>query len=169
MAWPRSKKSRSSMLPGTSEQDGVQVSVTPAPDADPADGSKQNAGVNGTRYSVSDRPATSRRTAGGRRSANGRRAATPPKAAGVQYADSGVDDVSAEIHEATDVSGGGRRDDGIAILEGVVTTEVPADDDDGPPTADLDVPQPVWNQPTGPRPVQATATDSAAAGERTSS
>jgi len=48
MAWPRSKKSRSSALPGTSEHDGVQVSVTPAPDADRAEGTKQNAGVNGT-------------------------------------------------------------------------------------------------------------------------
>ena len=86
----------------------------------------------------------------------------------MQYADSGVDDVSAEIDEATDVSGGRRRDDGIAILEGVVTTEVPPDDE--PPTADLDVPQPVWNQQlSGPRPVQAAATGSAAAGERTSS
>jgi hypothetical protein len=88
----------------------------------------------------------------------------------VQYADSGVDDVSAEIHEATDVRGGARRDDGIAILEGVVTTEVPPDDDEGPPTADLDMPQPVWNQQlSGPRPVQAAATGSVATGERTSS
>ncbi|MFZ2048434.1 MAG: nuclease-related domain-containing protein [Trebonia sp.] len=147
----------------------MQVSVTPAPDADRAEGTKQNAGVNGTRYSVSDRPGspTSRWTAGGRRSANGRQAASPPKAAGVQYADSGVDDVSAEIDEATDVNGGRRRDDGIAILEGVVTTEVPPDE---PPTADLDVPQPAWNQQVSrPRPVRAAATGSAAAGERTSS
>jgi Nuclease-related domain len=148
----------------------VQVSVTPAPDSDPANETKRNAGVNGTRHSVSGRPAASRWTAGGRRSVNGRQAATPPKAAGVQYADSGVDDVSAEIGEASDVRGGKRRDDGIAILEGVVTTEVPPDD--GPPTADLDVPQSVWNQQlsgTAPRPVQAAATSSAAAGERTSS
>ncbi|WP_424562431.1 nuclease-related domain-containing protein [Trebonia sp.] len=147
----------------------MQVSVTPAPDADRAEATKQNAGVNGTRYSVSDRPGspTSRWTAGGRRSANGRQAASPPKAAGVQYADSGVDDVSAEIDEATDVNGGRRRDDGIAILEGVVTTEVPPDE---PPTADLDVPQPAWNQQVSrPRPVRAAATGSAAAGERTSS
>jgi hypothetical protein len=170
MAWPRSKKSRSSALPGTSEHEGVQVSVTPAPDADPGERTKQNAGVNGATYSVSDRPGspTSRWTAGGRRSANGRQAASPPKAAGVQYADSGMDDVSAEIDEATDVSGGRRRDEGIAILEGVVTTEVPPDDE--PPTADLDVPQPAWNQQVSrPRPVRAAATDSAAAGERTSS
>ncbi len=145
----------------------MQVSVTPAPDADPAERTKQNAGVNGTRHSVSGRPATSRWNGAGRRSANGRQAATPPKAAGVQYADSGVDDVSAEIDEATDVSGGRRRDDGIAILEGVVTTQVPPDDE--PPTADLDVPQPAWDQQvSGPRPVRA-ATGSAATGERTSS
>jgi hypothetical protein len=170
MAWPRSKKSRSSALPGTSEHEGVQVSVTPAPDADPGERTKQNAGVNGATYSVSDRPGspTSRWTAGGRRSANGRQAASPPKAAGVQYADSGMDDVSAEIDEATDVSGGRRRDEGIAILEGVVTTEVPPDDE--PPTADLDVPQPAWNQQVSrPQPVRAAATGSAAAGERTSS
>src|SRR5579862_9592283 len=100
MAWPRNKKSRSSTLPGTSEQDGVQVSVTPAPDADPADETKRNAGVNGTRHSVSGRPgsSSSRWTSFGRRSANARQAATPPEPAGVQYADSGVDDVSAEIH-----------------------------------------------------------------------
>jgi Nuclease-related domain len=168
MAWPRSKKSRSSALPGTSEHDGVQVRVTPAPDADPADGTKQNAGVNGTRHAVSDQSATSRRPAGGRRSANGRQAATRPKAPVVQYADSGVDDVSAEIDEATDVSGEAPRDDGIAILEGVVTTEVPPDDE--PPTADLEVPQPVWNQQlAGPRPVQAGTGRSVAADERTSS
>jgi Nuclease-related domain len=86
----------------------------------------------------------------------------------VQYADSGVDDVSAEINEATEVSGGGRRDDGIAILEGVVTTEVPPDDDR--PTADLELPQPLWNQQlAGPRPVQGVATSKAPAGDRTSS
>jgi len=147
----------------------VQVSVAPVPDADPAEGTKQNAGVNGTRHSVSDRPATSRRPAGGRRSVNGRQPATPPKAAGVQYADSGVDDVSAEIGEATSVSGKARRDDGIAILEGVVTTEVPPDDD-GPPTADLEVARPVWNQQlAGPRPVHAAADNTAAAEERTTS
>src|SRR5580693_7759199 len=168
MAWPRSKKSRSSALPGTSEHDGVQVSVTPAPAADRAEGTKQNAGVNGTSHSVSDREATSRWMSA-RRSANGRQAASPPKAAGVQYADSGVDDVSAEIDEATDVSGGRRRDDGIAILEGVGTTEVPPDDD-GPPTADLDVPQPTWNQRASrPRRVRAAATGSAATDSATAS
>jgi len=86
----------------------------------------------------------------------------------VQYADSGVDDVSAEIDEATDVSGGGPRDDGIAILEGVVTTEVPSDEE--PPTADLELPQPQWNQQLSrPEPVRTPPRDSAAAADRTSS
>jgi len=162
MAWPRSKKSRSSTLPGTSDHDGVQATVAPAPDADPADEAKQNAGVNGTRHSVSDRPASSWRPAS-RRASNARQA---PKTV-VQYADSGVDDVSAEIDEATDVSGKGRRDDGIAILEGVVTTEVPSDDD-GPPTEDMDLPQPAWNQRVvGPRPV--TSADVTGADRTTSS
>jgi Nuclease-related domain len=167
MAWPRSKKSRSSALPGTSSGDGVQVTVAPAPDADPAEGAKRNAGINGTLHSVTDRTAASRRPASGRRPANGRQAAAPPRPA-MQYADSGVDDVSAEIDEATDVSGGAPRDDGIAILEGVVTTEVPPDDE--PPTADLEVPQPAWNQQlAGLRPVTAAATGNVAAADRTSS
>ncbi len=86
----------------------------------------------------------------------------------MQYADSGVDDVSAEIDEATDVSGEAPRDDGIAILEGVVTTEVPPDDE--PPTADLEVPQPVWNQQLSrPQPVRTPATGDTGAAERTSS
>ena len=168
MAWPRNKKSRSSALPGTSEHDGVQATVTPAPDADPAEGAKQNAGVNGARHSVSGRPGppTSRRPAGGRRSANGRQAATPPQT-DVQYADSGVDDVSAEIGEATDVSGEAPRDDGIAILEGVVTTEVPPADER--PPADAEVPRPVWNQQlAGPRAVRPAATSNTAPSERTS-
>ena len=137
--------------------------MTPAPDADPAGEAKRNAGVNGTRHSVSDRPASSWRPTSGRRASNSRQA---PKTV-VQYADSGVDDVSAEIDEATDVSGKGRRDDGIAILEGVVTTEVPSDDD-GPPTEDMDRPQPAWNQRVvGPRPV--TSAPAGVTADRTAS
>jgi Nuclease-related domain len=164
MAWPRSKKSRSSALPGTTEHDGVRATVTPAPDADPAEGAKQNAGVHGTLHSVSDRhTATSRRPSGSRRPANGR------PAAAVQYADSGVDDVSAEIGEATDVRGdAATRDDGIAILEGVVTTEVPPDDDRPTadiPTADIELPRPAWNQQLAspPRPATTARESSAAA------
>ena len=52
MAWPRIKNSRSSAQPGTQPHDGVQATVTPAPDAEPPPGSGQNTGVSGTRHSV---------------------------------------------------------------------------------------------------------------------
>ena len=48
MAWPRIKNSRSSAQPGTHPHDGVQATVTPAPDAEPPPGSGQNTGVGGT-------------------------------------------------------------------------------------------------------------------------
>jgi hypothetical protein len=50
MAWPRTKKPRSSALPVAREHEGVHV--TAAPDADPAPGSGQNTGVSGTRHTV---------------------------------------------------------------------------------------------------------------------
>ena len=114
MAWPRFKKSRSSAPPGTQGRDGVQATVTPAPGPNPAKGAKQNTGVSGTRHSVADEPAP------------------------VRYADSGVDDVSPDYDDAPTL------DDGIAILEGVVTTGVP--DDDDPDPGYLEAPQPRWNE-----------------------
>jgi len=56
MAWPRSKNSRSSAQPGTYPHDGVQATVTPAPDAEPPPGSGQNTGVSGTRHAVAHDP-----------------------------------------------------------------------------------------------------------------
>lgn len=52
MAWPRIKNSRSSAPPGARPHDGVQVTVTPAPDAEPAAGTGQNTGVSGTTHAV---------------------------------------------------------------------------------------------------------------------
>ena len=52
MAWPRTKNSRSSAQPGTHPHDGVQATVTPAPDAEPPPGTGQNTGVSGTRHAV---------------------------------------------------------------------------------------------------------------------
>jgi hypothetical protein len=69
MAWPRIKNSRSSAQPGTHPHDGVQATVTPAPDAEPAPGTGQNTGVSGTRHAVayeSGGPGTDR-PRGGRR------------------------------------------------------------------------------------------------------
>jgi hypothetical protein len=57
MAWPRIKNSRSSAQPGTHPHDGVQATVTPAPDAEPAPGSGQNTGVGGTTHTVRIVPA----------------------------------------------------------------------------------------------------------------
>jgi hypothetical protein len=57
MAWPRIKNSRSSAQPGTEPHDGVQATVTPAPDAEPPPGTGQNTGVSGTRHTVVHGPA----------------------------------------------------------------------------------------------------------------
>ncbi len=102
----------------------MQATVRPAPDADPAPDSGRNTGISGTQHSVAD-----------------------PQSAPIRYADSGVDDVSAEydgtagvVYEASAADGGIET-----ILHGVVTTEVP-DDDDEPPTVDMDLPGPEWNQ-----------------------
>ena len=67
MAWPRIKNSRSSAEPGIDPRDGVQATVTPAPDAEPPPGSGQNTGVSGTRHGVVQNPAASRQAPGGPR------------------------------------------------------------------------------------------------------
>jgi hypothetical protein len=68
MAWPRIKNSRSSAEPGIDPHDGVQATVTPAPDAEPPpDSGQQNTGVSGTRHGVVQNPAASRPAPGGPR------------------------------------------------------------------------------------------------------
>src|SRR5579863_1501367 len=67
MAWPRIKNSRSSAEPGIDPHEGVQATVTPAPDAEPPPGSGQNTGVSGTRHGVVQNPAASRPGPGGPR------------------------------------------------------------------------------------------------------
>jgi hypothetical protein len=52
MAWPRIKNSRSSAQPGTQPHNGVQATVTPAPDAEPPPGGGQNTGISGTTHAV---------------------------------------------------------------------------------------------------------------------
>jgi hypothetical protein len=56
MAWPRIKNSRSSAQPGTQPHNGVQATVTPAPDAEPPPGSGQNTGISGTTHAVAHSP-----------------------------------------------------------------------------------------------------------------
>jgi Nuclease-related domain len=98
-------------------------------------------GVSGTRYAVAD--------------------AQPPPVPPVQYADSGKDDVSADVDLSTRVPDNAPpKDDGIAILEGVVTTVVPADDE--PATADRHVPRSRRNQQLAPpRPATPAEVDEA--------
>ena len=67
MAWPRIKNSRSSAEPGIQPHEGVQATVTPAPDAEPPPDSGQNTGVSGTRHAVVQNPAASRPGPGGPR------------------------------------------------------------------------------------------------------
>jgi hypothetical protein len=139
MAWPRTKSPRSSALPGTHEHNDVQVTVTPAPDADPARTRGHNMGVSGTRHSVVDTPTAWTQDASTR------------------YADSGADGYDPVAHDLSAAGAGlgetqaliyaEPEDSGIAILGGMTTSEVPGD----APTA----PQPVLNEPIAwpPRPV----------------
>jgi hypothetical protein len=128
MAWPRSKNSRSSALPGTHQHSVVQVTVTPAPDADPAPESGRNTGVSGTRHSVVDHPS------GGAFDAR-------PRDPDGDLADAGPDETSTSFGYDDDEP----VDSGIDILGGMATTTVPGD----APTA----PQPVVNEPIAqPRP-----------------
>jgi hypothetical protein len=152
MAWPRIKNSRSSALPGTHQHSAVQVTVTPAPDADPPLENRRNVGVSGTRHSVVDPPA-------------GGAFDTRPR-----YADGGVDDDEppAEPDETPDETPDQTRafdydddepeDSGIAILGGMATTEVPGD----APTT----PQPTVNEPIAdaPRPMGEVSSLPAASG-----
>lgn len=87
MAWPRIKNSRSSAQPGTHPHNGVQATVTPAPDAEPLSGTRQNTGVSGTRHAVAHDP-------GGRDIANESRAGRRRRP--IRYAHSADDPAPAE-------------------------------------------------------------------------
>ncbi|MGH3248057.1 MAG: NERD domain-containing protein [Trebonia sp.] len=88
MAWPRIMNSRSSAQPGTQPHNGVQATVTPAPDAEPPPGSGHNTGVSGTRHTVAY-------DSGGYPPANDPAAARPrvrPRLRPIRYAHSGTGD-----------------------------------------------------------------------------
>jgi hypothetical protein len=145
MAWPRTKNPRSSALPGTHEHNDVQVTVTPAPDADPARTRGHNTGVSGTRHSVVDMPTARMREGRTRYADSGADGYDPiaydPGAGGAGPAGgAGLDDTQSLIYAEPE-------DSGIAILGGMATTEVPDDAATGP--------QPVLNETFArpPRPV----------------
>jgi hypothetical protein len=104
MAWPRIKNSRSSAQPGTHPHDGVQATVTPAPDAEPPPGTGQNTGVSGTRHAVAY-------DHGGYAPGTGNPAAGRPRAGGrprpIRYAHSAADETAAETPAARAETVGG--------------------------------------------------------------
>lgn len=150
MAWPRIKNPRSSAPPGTHEHNDVQVSVTPAPEDDPELAREHNTGVRGTRHSVVENPVIAPPLPPPAAQAGGAQDAS------TRYADSGEDvyppTVASDIGETAafdiqETDDSEPVDSGIAILPGMTTTEVPADEPAGP--------RPALNQPIAepPRPV----------------
>jgi Nuclease-related domain len=116
MAWPRNKKPRSSALPGTREHRGVQVTVTPVPDADSAPKARHNTGISGTRHTVVDtvvnlQPAS-------------------PRGTRSRYVDSGKDGYAptAEIDAVPYPDDDEAADSGIGILPGMAAEEERADE-----------------------------------------
>ncbi len=138
MAWPRSNNSRSSAQPGTQPHNGVQATVTPAPDADPPPGSGQNAGIAGTTHAVADNQGTEARFPRHDRTASRRLGP-------IRYAHSGVDDTPATggpVDETPNPNHPAPQpahlaeppDEGISIFGNIATTEVTEEEE---PTLDF--------------------------------
>jgi hypothetical protein len=174
MAWPRIKNSRSSAQPGTHPHDGVQATVTPAPDAEPPPGTGQNTGVSGTRHAVAfdpggygppaddpptDDPAASRPRAGRRlrpiRYAHSAADETPAPAVPVETAGEPTPP-AAPPSAATEAETSGPELAG-PVLSGTVLSG-PAPVDEGPEDYDstaglvYEAPRPAFNEPLGPVP-----------------
>jgi Nuclease-related domain len=150
MAWPRTSNSKSSAQPGTKPHDGVQATVTPAPDADSPPGSGRNAGVVGTTHAVADNQGTDVRFPRHDRTASRRLGP-------IRYAHSGMDDAPGRTPAADDGATGGLvyeaprpnqgsaetaetsapdapepaepPDEGISIFGNIATTEVPEEEE----------------------------------------
>jgi hypothetical protein len=91
MAWPRSNNSRSSAQTGTQPHNGVQATVSPAPDADPPPGSGRNAGIVGTTHAVADDQGSGTEARFPRHDRTATRRLGP-----IRYAHSGVDNAPAD-------------------------------------------------------------------------
>jgi hypothetical protein len=147
MAWPRIKNSRSSAQPGTHPHDGVQATVTPAPDAEPPPGTGQNTGVSGTRHAVvydpggygpgTDRP-TADRPRGGRR-------ARP-----IRYAHTAADETS---DPAVPAGEAGKEPPGTVLSGTVLPGPVPMGEEpeayEGIAGPVYDSPRPAYTEPRG--------------------
>ncbi|WP_187365629.1 nuclease-related domain-containing protein [Trebonia kvetii] len=182
MAWPRIKNSRSSAQPGMHPHNGVQASVTPAPDAEPPPGSGQNTGISGTTYAVAQGPGEDGRTvrrprpiryaharAGDSRTADELASDAAPATMPVEITDLPArEDPVPPVREPV-------ADEGLGIFGGVKTTVVPDDESDAPPPPRQPrfhprpperhepAPEPgradatgaTWNQPIAPPPAPA--------------
>jgi Nuclease-related domain len=162
MAWPRIKNSRSSAQPGTHPHDGVQATVTPAPDAEPPPGTGQNTGVSGTRHAVAYdhggyRPGTDNPTADRPRA--GRRSRP------IRYAHSAPDETAAETAAPAtpaETIGGppaaesGRELNGTVLSGTVVPGPAPLGEEpeayEGTAGLVYESPRPAYTEPLGPVP-----------------
>jgi hypothetical protein len=162
MAWPRIKNSRSSAQPGSD----TQVTVTPAPDAEPPAGSGQNTGVNGATHTVAENTGPASRRSG-RRLAPIIYAHSDPDPAPSAWAPAGAVPTQPVPTQPVRTEPAEPADEGLGILNGMATTEVP----DEPPRGsvrspmDYEPPPPAapsaagiqpagasWNQPITPAP-----------------
>src|SRR5512146_1343499 len=161
MAWPRIKNSRSSAQPGTHPHNGVQATVTPAPDAEPPPGSGHNTGISGVTHTVAEVPAGDGRNTRRLRPIRYAHTRGPEDADDSATADSPP--VTAPV-EITDVPARGARepvsDEGLGIFGGVKTTAVPDDESDTPPPPRPPrfQPRPQERHEPAPEPGRATAT-----------
>lgn len=161
---------------------GVQASVTPAPDAEPPPGSGQNTGISGTTYAVAQGPGEDGRTvrrprpiryaharAGDSRTADELASDAAPATMPVEITDLPArEDPVPPVREPV-------ADEGLGIFGGVKTTVVPDDESDAPPPPRQPrfhprpperhepAPEPgradatgaTWNQPIAPPPAPA--------------
>ena len=152
MAWPRIKNSRSSAQPGTYPHNGVQATVTPAPDAEPPPGSGQNTGVHGTTHTAAQGPADDGRTvrpprpiryahnSGADSATDGGISDAAPATAAVEITDVPARDTGVSSREPlpsdpvppTPAARQPVVDEGLGIFGGVKTTVVPDDEADAP-------------------------------------
>ena len=168
MAWPpRIKNSRSSAQPGTHPHDGVQATVTPAPDAEPPPGSGQNTGISGTTHAVAHSAAghgPGRHDPAAGRPWAGRRLRP------IRYAHSPADKTAAPTVPVETVDGpppatprtgpsrtgtAGTEERPGTVLSGTVVVG-PAPEDDGPEDDDAglayEAPRSAYTDPDGPDP-----------------
>jgi hypothetical protein len=173
MAWPRIKNSRSSAQPGTHPHDGVQATVTPAPDAEPPPGSGYNTGISGTRHTVArdsgggpgtGNPSADRPQAGRRlrpiRYAHSAADETADPAGPVGTAGEAPAPAASPGTAVPDPATPGTQPPGVlsgTVVSGPVPTYGEPDDYDTTAGLIYEVPRPAYSDPAGPMPPEEPA------------